>query len=200
EPDIWTPPRKNYSECQETNRSHPPALHYGIARPLLTEIARAIVIGKLQTSAWVTRSAKFSSAAEPPHTPTMAKTSSDAQLAINDLARILLGVQRADRLRVVDLLDRSHLPSVNEILVKQAAIPAWKAMNVDSCPLERILEGFDERTRSATICLKKPVSTNCVAAVNLSKAWSLSQPLREACTLSSARRVAKTMAELSRSL
>ncbi|QQP53220.1 Hypothetical protein FKW44_005621, partial [Caligus rogercresseyi] len=56
-----------------------------------------------------------------------------------------------------------------------------KAMNVDSCPLERILEGFDERTRSATICLKKPVSTNCVAAVNLSKAWSLSQPLREAC-------------------
>ncbi|QQP51054.1 Putative RNA-directed DNA polymerase from transposon BS [Caligus rogercresseyi] len=28
--------------------------------PLLTEIARAIVIGKLQTSAWVTRSAKFS--------------------------------------------------------------------------------------------------------------------------------------------
>ncbi|QQP49644.1 Putative RNA-directed DNA polymerase from transposon BS, partial [Caligus rogercresseyi] len=168
--------------------------------PLLTEIARAIVIGKLQTSAWVTRSAKLSSAAELPHTPTMAKTSSDEQLAINDLARILLGVQRADRLRVVDLLDRSHLPSVNEILVKQAAISAWKAMNVDSCPLERILECFDERTRSATICLKKPVSTNCVAAVNLSKAWSLSKPLREACTLSSARRVAKTMAELSRSL
>ncbi|QQP52292.1 Hypothetical protein FKW44_004403 [Caligus rogercresseyi] len=45
---------------------------------------------------------------------------------INDLARILLGVQRADRLRVVDLLDRSHLPSVNEILVKQAAISSWK--------------------------------------------------------------------------
>ncbi|QQP55587.1 Hypothetical protein FKW44_008827 [Caligus rogercresseyi] len=29
-------------------------------------------------------------------------------------------------------------------------------MNVDSCPLERILEGFDERTRSATICSRNP--------------------------------------------
>ncbi|QQP56930.1 Hypothetical protein FKW44_001764 [Caligus rogercresseyi] len=66
--------------------------------------------------------------------------SSDAQLAMNDLTRILLGVRRADRLCVVDLLDRSHLPSVNEILVKQAAVSAWKAMNVDRCPLERILE------------------------------------------------------------
>ncbi|QQP57290.1 Hypothetical protein FKW44_002217 [Caligus rogercresseyi] len=35
--------------------------------PLLTEIARSIVIGKLQKSAWVTRSAKLSSAAETPH-------------------------------------------------------------------------------------------------------------------------------------
>ncbi|QQP37649.1 Hypothetical protein FKW44_017995 [Caligus rogercresseyi] len=50
---------------------------------------------------------------------------------MNDFARFLLGVRRADRLRVVDLLDRSHLPSVNEILVKEAAISAWKAQNVD---------------------------------------------------------------------
>ncbi|QQP36844.1 Hypothetical protein FKW44_022059 [Caligus rogercresseyi] len=60
----------------------------------------------------------------------MTKAGSDSQLAINDLARILLGVRRADRLRVVDLLDRSHLPSVNEILVKQTVISAWKAMKV----------------------------------------------------------------------
>ncbi|QQP41650.1 Hypothetical protein FKW44_016084 [Caligus rogercresseyi] len=60
----------------------------------------------------------------------MTKAGSDLQLAINDLARILLGVRRADRLRAADLLDRSHLPSVNEILVKQAAISAWKAIKV----------------------------------------------------------------------
>ncbi|QQP38287.1 Hypothetical protein FKW44_018824 [Caligus rogercresseyi] len=54
----------------------------------------------------------------------MTKAGSDSQLADNDHARILLGVRRADRLRVVDLLDRSHLPSVNEILVKQAVISA----------------------------------------------------------------------------
>ncbi|QQP38398.1 Hypothetical protein FKW44_018963 [Caligus rogercresseyi] len=46
----------------------------------------------------------------------MEKTSSDAYLAINDLASVLLGVGRADRLIVANLLDRSHLPSVNEIL------------------------------------------------------------------------------------
>ncbi|QQP41670.1 Hypothetical protein FKW44_016114, partial [Caligus rogercresseyi] len=49
-----------------------------------------LVIGKHQTSAWVTKSAKFSSAAETCHIPTMAKASSDAQLAVNDLAHTLL--------------------------------------------------------------------------------------------------------------
>ncbi|QQP50648.1 Hypothetical protein FKW44_011719 [Caligus rogercresseyi] len=65
-------------------------------------------------------------------------------------------------------------------------------MNVDRCPLESILEGFDECTRSATICLKKDVSTNCVAA--------LVTAIKRGMHLSSARRVAKSMAGLSRSL
>ncbi|QQP58146.1 Hypothetical protein FKW44_003370, partial [Caligus rogercresseyi] len=64
---------------------------------LLAEISRVIVIGKLQTSDWATRSVKFSSAAKIPHNPAMTKAGSDSQLAINDLARILLGVRRADR-------------------------------------------------------------------------------------------------------
>ncbi|QQP41554.1 Hypothetical protein FKW44_015963 [Caligus rogercresseyi] len=54
----------------------------------------------------------------------MAKASSDAKLAINDLACVLLVVRKADRMRVTDFLDRSHLPSVNEIIVKQADISA----------------------------------------------------------------------------
>ncbi|QQP35967.1 Hypothetical protein FKW44_020926, partial [Caligus rogercresseyi] len=59
---------------------------------------------------------KFSSASETPHTPTLAKTRTDAQLAINDLEQQIGCVW-------------SYLPSVNETLVKQAAISAWKAMN-----------------------------------------------------------------------
>ncbi|QQP58342.1 Hypothetical protein FKW44_003622 [Caligus rogercresseyi] len=49
-------------------------------------------------------------------------------------------------------------------MLKQATISALKAMNVDSCPLERILESFDEPSRSASINLKKPVSSKCNAA------------------------------------
>ncbi|QQP51425.1 Hypothetical protein FKW44_012783 [Caligus rogercresseyi] len=89
---------------------------------LLSEIARAIVIWKLQTSAGVTRSAKFSSSAENTHSPPRAKASKVTQLVINDLARVLLGIRRSDRLRVADLLNRSHFPSVKEIIVKEAVI------------------------------------------------------------------------------
>ncbi|QQP31510.1 Hypothetical protein FKW44_025128 [Caligus rogercresseyi] len=53
------------------------------------------------------------------------------------------------------------------------------AMNVDCCPLERTLERFDERTRRASICLKKPESTQLRHSCRPFK--GLSQPLPEAC-------------------
>ncbi|QQP38937.1 Hypothetical protein FKW44_019661 [Caligus rogercresseyi] len=73
----------------------------------------------------------------------MAKASSDVQLAINDFARVLLDVRRADRLHVADL-STVHIFHPKRHIVKQASISARKAMNVDSCPLERTQESFDE--------------------------------------------------------
>eukprot|EP00095_Tigriopus_kingsejongensis_P012356 maker-scaffold198_size266703-snap-gene-1.28 protein:Tk12356 transcript:maker-scaffold198_size266703-snap-gene-1.28-mRNA-1 annotation:"myosin heavy muscle isoform x29" len=52
---------------------------------------------------------------------------SATQVAINDVARTVIGQSRGDRVRIPDLLHRTGLPSLNQIAVKSVAIEAWKA-------------------------------------------------------------------------
>ena len=76
------------------------------------------------------------------------------------------------------LVDRTGLPTVNEIVVSQAAIMAYKAMRIDGHPLEGILEApRDARTRAASHDLRQPASTRCQAAVDMSAAWNTSKEL-----------------------
>ena len=56
---------------------------------LLSEIARSLVIGKLQTNAWETRCARFNLG--PQH-----GGDTTAQVILNDLGKLLLGVNSAD--------------------------------------------------------------------------------------------------------
>ena len=101
--------------------------HLSIQLPrgkLRTEIARSLVIGRLQASAWVTRSVRLNLPGNGQQT-----SKGPAQVVLNDLARLLLGKKRTDRYKAVDLSDKSGLPTVNEIVVRQAAIAAWKATN-----------------------------------------------------------------------
>ncbi|QQP56886.1 Hypothetical protein FKW44_001707 [Caligus rogercresseyi] len=74
---------------------------------LLNEIARALVIGKLNVCAWVTRRSQGyqdQSRREPG-----AGDNAAVQVILNDLARTLNGVRRSDRIRASDLLDRCGL-------------------------------------------------------------------------------------------
>ena len=77
-------------------------------------------------------------------------------MAINDLARVLLGVRRVEHVKISDLLVRTGLPSLNEIVVQQSAVSAWKAAKGGA--LAGLLHGFDTRTRGASSDLVKAVT------------------------------------------
>ena len=158
---------------------------------LLTEIARSLVVGKLQTNCWVTREARLDPS--PPHTDDI-KT----QRVMSDLARSLLGLRRSDRYRISELADRASLPTVNELVVKGAALAAWRAEN--GGPLADLLEAHDDRTRNSAQNQRKPTSARCVAAVNMSTCWNSSEALRKAKSLSEAKKAAKRLANSVRHL
>ena len=129
---------------------------------LLSEIGRSLIIGRVQGSAWVTRNARLSTQQNGP----MHQVRGQAQTVINDLARIILGVTRADHYKVEDLLDRADLPSINEIVVRQSALASWKATQ-GGCPCriasalrrqdQRVLKQSEETHFSAVHCSKEYV-------------------------------------------
>ena len=120
----------------------------------------------------------------------------ELQVAINDLARVLLGVRRAEHVKISDLLDRTGLPSLNEIVVQQSAISAWKAAKGGA--LADLLNGFDRRTRGASSDLVKAVIPSCIASTNMARVWNVSSDLRQAQTLTTAKTIAKRMARVHR--
>ena len=153
---------------------------------LLSEIARSLVIGKVQCNAWVTRRARFS--------PQQPRTGEDVatQRTLTELARTLIGARRADRLIVSDLADKAALPTLNEIVIKQAAVAAWKT--VKGGALQDLLLLYDKRTRGRMRNLRRPSSNRCVAATNMADVWNASVQLRSAKTLTQAKMVAKKFA------
>ena len=163
--------------------------------PLLNEIARSLVVGKVQSCAWITRKIRI----EGGQGSARGSTEDTAtQVALNDLSRVLLGIKREDRVRVEDLSNKTGIPTLNEISTRQAAVAAWKAVNAKTKALEGILIPYDYRTRGAAEGLRRPASISCLAATNLATAWNNSEDLRSASTLSRARVAAKKLASEAR--
>ena len=115
------------------------------------------------------------------------------QRLLNDLYRTLIGVKRADHIRVSELADRAKCPTLNQLIAKQAAVSAWRSQN--GGPLDDLLEPFDDRTRGATQEKRKPASARSIASKNLSLVWNASKELREASSLEKARQAAHKFAE-----
>ena len=158
---------------------------------LLREVAQCLVLGKVQTNAFVTRQARLQAG------PMNAEDTA-TQRVLNDLYRVITGLKRTDHIRVADLAARAKLPTLNEIVTKQSAISAWRSQN--GGPLDDILVPYDERTRGASLKWKRPVSTRCVAARNLSLTWNSSEELRSAQTLNHAKVAARKLAQSVRDL
>ena len=108
--------------------------------------------------------------------------------------RVLLNKKLDDRARNKDLADKTRLPTVNEVTVRQSAVWAWRAVREAGSPLAPLLRPSGDRTRSATAGLMQPATMRCHAARNLSTTWNHSEELRHAVTLSAAKRVATRLA------
>ena len=148
-------------------------------------------MGKVQTNAFVTRQARLQAG------PMNAEDTA-TQRVLNDVYRVITGLKRTDHVRVADLAARAKLPTLNEVVTKQSAISAWRSQN--GGPLDDILAPYDERTRGASLKWKRPVSTRCVAARNLTLTWNSSEELRSAQTLNQAKVAAKKLAQSVRDL
>ena len=158
---------------------------------LLREVGLSLVLGKVQTNAFVTREARLQAGTA--HVDDIA-----TQRVLNDLYRVITGLKRTDHIRVADLAARANLPTLNEIITKQAAISAWRSQN--GGPLNDTLVPYDERTRGASQNRMRPVSTRCIASTNLAHAWNSSEELRNAKTLTAAKLAAKKLAQSVRNL
>ena len=157
---------------------------------LLNEVAQSLFVGRLQCNAWITRHARVNQEGEQP------SSRDKAQILLNDLARTLLGIRRADHFRTEDLMDRAKLPTLNEIVVRQAALNAWKAVNGGT--LAEFLQPYDSRTRGAENNLRRPVSWRCRATANMANCWNSYEPLRIAKTIGEARTAARKLANVVR--
>ena len=113
-------------------------------------------------------------------------------MILNDLARLLLGVKRADHYKTSDLLDRAGVPTLNEIVVRQSCVAAWKAEQ--GGPLNDALVAFDDRTRGSSHDMRRAASARCQPACNMATAWNVSESLRQAKNLQQAKTAAKKLA------
>jgi len=136
-------------------------------RALLSSIARALVVGRLQVGAWVTHAARLG---ESDHT---SGCDADIAVVLNDLARILLGVRCADCISKCELINRMGLPTLNEVVVRKAGVAAWKAAREGRHgALNGLLLPPDPQMRAASQDLYRPLSHNSVAAMNMARTWA----------------------------
>jgi len=117
------------------------------------------------------------------------------QVLMNDAARAMIGVRRADKLSVATVLDRAGITSLNRAAFRSAALLAWSAANNSRHPLAKILADLtpDSRTRAATSHALLPVpprmASVSVIVANSVKAWNSSVNLRQAKTKKQAKTV-----------
>ena len=151
---------------------------------LLNQIAEALVVSKVAYGSWLTVEVQLSSQNQRTSTHPL-------QILLNNLARVLLGVRLSDRLHSADLLEKCGLPSLNQIVIRAAALAAWKAINNGT--LGHLLLRHSDRSRAAANDLRTAADSS-IAARNMAACWNHSPELRSAKSFLSAKTVAHKMA------
>ncbi len=175
-------------------------LHVVLPRgPVLRQVSNALVVGKAQCAAWLTRRARVDqSCLEKEGQNRRHGPDAMGQVSLNDMARILVGESRKEKTPTSVLRDKAGVPSLNEVVVRQSAMQAWAAVNVQGHPLSNLLVDPDSRTRDGTEGLKRPTSVKSIAALNMANVWNSSPRLRAADTVYAARMMATKLANEAR--
>ncbi len=167
----------------------------------VTKIARTLVLGKTGYGVAATVPPRFRES--DPVCPAV----SALQVAINDVARSAIGAKRKDRVPVATLLCKSKLPSLNRLTVRSMALETWKAIRVrdgpegQPNPLGQLIgdPGHGSRFTRAVAAghLLPPFKCAMPTFVWYSyKIWNSYSCLREAKTLTAAKRAADAISGL----
>jgi hypothetical protein len=90
---------------------------------LLCHLASGLVFGKLNHALGAVATPRLH-----PNTPTNGRMAS-VQVAVNDVARSVIGGKRSDRVAVLELNARAQFPLVNELVTKTVAMVTWVAFH-----------------------------------------------------------------------
>ncbi len=196
-----TPYLKSQASATRRIRGAIAALARSLPLPYVTKVARSLVLGKSGYGVAATISPRLKES--DPVCPAVAAI----QVAINDVARSAMGISRKDRISVATLLQKSSLPSLNRLTVRNIALETWKAIRVrdgpqgQPNPLGHLIgePGQGSRlTRAVTAGhLFPPIKCAMPTFVWYSYViWNSHSCLREASTLSEAKRAADAISGL----
>jgi hypothetical protein len=139
----------------------------------------------------------------------------DAQVAVNDVARILTGSKRGDHIRITDLLKTAGLQALNQMAIQSLATMTWDAFpsddgqDHDQNGLAKTIFGTRNDNDIADVSSSNPVTmtmrsktsgevtislkNNCLV-YNAVKIWNACPTLRAAASKSEAKGVAVKLA------
>ncbi len=127
------------------------------------DIVRALVVGKL-CYASILVTPRLS--AEDP----VCQLLQSLQTTVNGIARALLGVSRADRIPVEQLLTEASMPSLNRVVIKSILCEAWKSLKSS--------DGPEGGMNPLGMFLSSSSNANCTRSTRSTTDGTLPPPLR----------------------
>jgi hypothetical protein len=127
------------------------------------------------------------------------------QVALNDVARSIVGCKRSDRVKIEELLESARIPSFNRLVATATAMEAWKSFHSTDGGSGRrnpVGELLFSRTISSSSLLRAatareihvPLQGHTTLVGQATVIWNRVPELRLASTLAEAKRTAKLFA------
>ena len=144
-------------------------LKHRVSKFELRDFAHGIMIGKLATylaNCFVVRLT--------PEEPICGRAAA-LQVVVNDLARLLANRRRSDHVEISELLSLAKVPSVNQLVARDAVSMMWTALVAGKGPLVSVLSSLRpaSSTRAATCGkLNTPAGSNAIV-VSGCKLWNV---------------------------
>jgi hypothetical protein len=165
----------------------------------LRQLASGLVVGKLSHAMAAVTTIRLTASDSISH---CAKAT---QVALNDVARSIVGCKRSDRVKFEELLELARIPSFNRMVATATAMEVWKSFHsTDGESGRRNLVGellFSRKIASSRLLraatageIHVPLQGHTTLVGQAAVIWNRVPELRLASTLAEAKRVAKSFA------